>query len=104
MTIEEVVRMVLLDEHAAVIREAVKAVAAQLMEREVSEVIGAELGERRPENRATHRNCLCDVAAGARATASSSIPPSPVVAECFASLGLLKPHAEHVALALDRDI
>src|SRR3712207_206477 len=56
MTIEEVVRKVLLDEHADVIREAVKAVAAELMELEVSELIGAELGERRPEDRATHRN------------------------------------------------
>jgi hypothetical protein len=27
-----------------------------LMELEVSELIGAELGERRPEDRATHRN------------------------------------------------
>ena len=49
MTIEEVVRKVLLDEHADVIREAVKAVAAELMELEVSELIGAEHGERRPE-------------------------------------------------------
>ena len=44
MTIEEVVRKVLLDEHADVIREAVKAVAAELMELEVSELIGAKHG------------------------------------------------------------
>jgi transposase-like protein len=56
MTIEEVVRKVLLDEHADVIREAVKAVAAEMMEIEVAERIGAERGERRPEDRATHRN------------------------------------------------
>jgi putative transposase len=56
MTIEEVVRKVLLDEHADVIREAVKAVAAELMELEVSALIGAEHGERRPQDRATHRN------------------------------------------------
>jgi len=57
MTIEEVVRKVLLvDEHADVIREAVKAVAAELTELEVSAMIGAERGERRPEDRATHRN------------------------------------------------
>ena len=56
MTIEEVVRKVWLDEHADVIREAVEAVAAELMELEVSELIGAELGERRPDDRATHRN------------------------------------------------
>jgi putative transposase len=56
MTIEQVVRKVLVDEHADVIREAVEAVAAELMELEVSELIGAEHGERRPEDRATHRN------------------------------------------------
>jgi putative transposase len=56
MTIEEVVKRVLLDEHADVIREAVKALAAEMMELEVSELIGAERGERRPEDRATHRN------------------------------------------------
>jgi putative transposase len=56
MTIEEVVKKVLLDEHADVIREAVKAVAAEMMELEVSELIGAELGARRPDVRATHRN------------------------------------------------
>jgi transposase-like protein len=56
MTIEEVVRKVLLDEHADVIREAVKAVCAEMMELEVSELIGAGRGERRPEDRATHRN------------------------------------------------
>jgi putative transposase len=56
MTIEEVVRKVLLDEHADVIREAVTAVAAEMMELEVAELIGAQRGERRPEDRATHRN------------------------------------------------
>ena len=40
MTIEEVVRKLLLDQHADVIREAVKAVAAEMMELEVSELIG----------------------------------------------------------------
>ena len=56
MTITEVVREVLRDEHADVIRESVRAVARELMEVEVSELIGAERGERRPEDRATHRN------------------------------------------------
>jgi transposase-like protein len=56
MTIAEVVGKVLLDEHADVICEAVKAVAQQMMALEVSELIGAERGERRPEDRATHRN------------------------------------------------
>jgi putative transposase len=56
MTVEEVVRKVLRDEHADVIRESVRAVAAELMEAEVSQLIGAELGERRPEDRATQRN------------------------------------------------
>jgi len=56
MTIEEVVRQVLRDEHGDVIRESVKALVQELMEVEVSELIGAERGERRPEDRATHRN------------------------------------------------
>ena len=56
MTVEEVVRKVLLDEHADVIREAARAVVAEMMELEVSELIGAEHGERRPQDRATHRN------------------------------------------------
>ena len=55
MAIEEVVRKVLIDEHADVLRESVRFVAEQLMECEVSELIGAERGER-SEDRATHRN------------------------------------------------
>jgi putative transposase len=55
MTIAEVVREVLRDEHADVIRESVRAVAQELMEVEISELIGAERGER-TEDRATHRN------------------------------------------------
>jgi len=46
---------VLRDEHGDVIRESVRAVARELMEAEVSELIGAERGER-TEDRATHRN------------------------------------------------
>src|SRR4051812_41283754 len=56
MTIEEVVKRVLRDEHADVIRASVKTIARELMEVEVSELMGAELGERRPEDRASHRN------------------------------------------------
>src|SRR3954451_17334282 len=55
MTIEEVVRQVLREEHGDVIRESVRAVARELMEAEVSELIGAAHGER-TEDRATHRN------------------------------------------------
>jgi putative transposase len=55
MTIEEVVRQVLRDEHADVVRESVRAVAQEMMEVEVSELIGAVHGER-TEDRATHRN------------------------------------------------
>src|SRR5918994_7557959 len=49
MTTEEVVRKVLLDEHADVLRESLKLLVRELME--VSELIGAELGERRPGDR-----------------------------------------------------
>ena len=55
MTVEEVVRRVLREEHGDVIRESVRVVARELMEVEVSELIGAERGER-TEDRATHRN------------------------------------------------
>jgi putative transposase len=55
MTIEEVVRRVLREEHGDVIRESVRAVTQELMEAEVCELIGAERGERM-EDRATHRN------------------------------------------------
>src|SRR5690349_14610287 len=55
MAIEEVVRKVLADEHADVIRDSVRWVVSELMEAEVSELIGAKLGER-TDDRATHRN------------------------------------------------
>src|ERR1044071_5966328 len=55
MTIEEVVREVLREEHGDVIRESVRLVAQELMEAEISELIGAAHGER-SEDRATHRN------------------------------------------------
>ncbi len=56
MASEEVVRKVLLDEQADVLRGSVRWLVQQLMEVEVSELIGAERGERRPEDRVTHRN------------------------------------------------
>src|SRR3954447_19567476 len=55
MTIAEVVREVLRDEHADVIRESVRTVTQELMEAEISELIGAARGER-TEDRVTHRN------------------------------------------------
>jgi transposase-like protein len=54
MTIEQVVRKVLIEDRADVIRESVRWVAEEMMEAEVSELVGAELGERQPEDRATH--------------------------------------------------
>src|SRR3954462_9231714 len=56
MTIGEVVKDVLVREHGDFLRAAVKAVCAELMEGEVSGLVGAELGERRPDDRATQRN------------------------------------------------
>ena len=55
MAIEEVVRKVLADEHADVIRDSVRWVVSEVMEAEVSQLIGAKRGER-SEDRATHRN------------------------------------------------
>ncbi len=56
MTIEEVVREVMVDEHADVLRESVRLVVQQLMDAEVSELIGAGHGERYPDGRLTQRN------------------------------------------------
>jgi Transposase, Mutator family len=56
MAIEEVVRKVLVDEQADVVQESVRWLGQQLTEVEVSELIGAERGDRRPEDRATRRN------------------------------------------------
>jgi putative transposase len=56
MTIEQVVREVMESEHADVLRESVRLVCQELMSAEVSELIGAELGERNPEGRMTQRN------------------------------------------------
>lgn len=52
MTVEEVVRKVIAEEHVDVIRDSVRAVAAELMEVEIAQLIGAERGER-TEDRAT---------------------------------------------------
>jgi Transposase, Mutator family len=49
-------RLLTRDQLAEVVWEAVKAVCTELMGLEVSELIGAERGERRPQDRATHRN------------------------------------------------
>src|SRR4051794_23941156 len=56
MTIAEVVKDVMVHEHGDWLRAAVEAVCAELMGSEVAGQIGAELGERRPDDRATHRN------------------------------------------------
>jgi transposase-like protein len=56
MTIEEVVRQVIVDEHADVLRESVRLVAQQLMDSEVTELVGAAHGERNPSGRLTQRN------------------------------------------------
>jgi len=56
MTIEEVVRKVLVDDHSDVIRESVRWMVQEMMEAEVSDLVGAQHGERNPDGRATHRN------------------------------------------------
>jgi putative transposase len=56
MTLEQVVREVMAGEHADVLRESVRLVVQELMNAEVSELIGAAHGERNPEGRMTQRN------------------------------------------------
>ncbi|MBA2580735.1 MAG: transposase, partial [Thermoleophilaceae bacterium] len=53
MTAEEVVAELMSDEHADFVRESLRWMVGQLMETEVSGLIGAERGERTPD-RATH--------------------------------------------------
>jgi putative transposase len=55
MAVADVVQAVLAGEHGDFVREAVALVARELMEAEISQEIGAELGEVSPE-RTTHRN------------------------------------------------
>jgi transposase-like protein len=55
MTADEVVSQLLSEEHADFLRESLRWMVAQLMEAEVSELVGAAHGERTPD-RATHRN------------------------------------------------
>jgi putative transposase len=55
MTADEVVAKLMSDEHADFVRESLRWVVEQLMEAEVTELIGAAHGERTPD-RATHRN------------------------------------------------
>jgi putative transposase len=56
MTIDEVVRRVMVDEHVDVLRESVRLVVRELLDAEVSELIGAGHGERNPDGRMTQRN------------------------------------------------
>ncbi|MCA1698611.1 MAG: IS256 family transposase [Actinobacteria bacterium] len=56
MTIEQVVRKVMCEEHADVLRESVALLARELMESEVTDLIGASRGERNPDGRMTQRN------------------------------------------------
>jgi putative transposase len=55
MAIEEVVRKVLVDEHADVLKESLRWLVAQLMQIEVSELIGAEHGQRTPDRATANR-------------------------------------------------
>jgi putative transposase len=55
MTADEVVSQLLSEEHADFLRESLRWMVEQLMEAEVSELVGAAHGERTPD-RATHRN------------------------------------------------
>jgi putative transposase len=55
MTTDEVVAKLLSEEHVDFVRESLRWVVQQLMEAEVTDLVGAEWGERTPD-RATHRN------------------------------------------------
>ena len=54
MTIEQVVSELMTSEHADVLREALRLVCQELMEADVTALIGAAHGERNPDGRMTH--------------------------------------------------
>lgn len=56
LSTDAVVRKVLTEDHADLIREAVALLCHQIMEAEVTQITGAGLGERAPGERVTHRN------------------------------------------------
>jgi putative transposase len=56
MTAAQAVDKLMLSEHADVIRESVRFIVDALMEAEVTEIAGAEFGERAPERRTRQRN------------------------------------------------
>jgi transposase-like protein len=56
LSADALVRKVLTDDHADLVREAVSFLCHQIMEAEVSAQVGAGLGERAPEERVTQRN------------------------------------------------
>ena len=67
---DALVRKVLTDDHADLVREAVSFLCHQIMEAEVSAQIGAGLGERAPAERAPPSATATASAAGIRAPAS----------------------------------
>ena len=56
MTAAQAVDKLMASEHADVIRESVAVMVGELIEAEVSAMVGADLGERAPERRSTQRN------------------------------------------------
>jgi hypothetical protein len=56
MTAADLVDKLLTSEHADVLRDSVAWLVAELMDAEVGELTGAELGERAPDRRQTQRN------------------------------------------------
>jgi transposase-like protein len=56
MTAAQAVDKLMMSEHADVIRESVRFMVDALMDAEVSELAGAEYGERAPERRSSQRN------------------------------------------------
>ena len=56
LTAREVAGEVMASEHADLLRESVAVIVREIMEAEVCQLAGAELGERAPERRSAQRN------------------------------------------------
>jgi putative transposase len=100
MATEGVVGRVFFDVRADVLCEALQLLVCELMEVEVSELVGAGLGERRPDVGATHRNGYRPRRWDTRAGEIELQIPKLRQGSCFA--GFLKPRKRSEQALVER--
>jgi putative transposase len=100
LSADDLVRKVLTDEHADLVREAVAFLCQQLMEAEVAAQVGAGLGERAPGERSTHRNGYCERRFDTRAGTLELFIPKLRAGSYFASFLEPRTRAEQALMAV----